>query len=202
VNDILIARLKQEIAKQGFNYKSLSLAAGLGETTVRDIITGRARNSRRDTLQKIAQVLGRPLSYFFAEDMAATVPLMHMTSQRRGAGAHGVAEHCSPSSNCDAVEAPPELGYRDMMALQARGDSMLPFIPDGTVVYYSRNPRDEYDHFVNKLCVAQVKDGAILLRILKRGSFYGRYTLAAYDGTEMQNAELEWCARVLFIKPV
>ena len=75
MTDILIERLKEEIARQRFNYKSLSLAAGLGETTIRDIVIGRARNPRRDTLQKIAATLGVSVSYFLAEEMVATVPV-------------------------------------------------------------------------------------------------------------------------------
>ncbi|RYE12839.1 MAG: XRE family transcriptional regulator [Rickettsiales bacterium] len=40
-----------------FNMKSLSVAAGLNETAIRDIIKGRVKNPRIDTLQKIAKVL-------------------------------------------------------------------------------------------------------------------------------------------------
>ncbi len=57
MKDILITRLEEEMKKQGFSYKSLSRAAGLGETNVRDIITRRALNPRRDTLQKLAMQL-------------------------------------------------------------------------------------------------------------------------------------------------
>ncbi len=42
----------------GLNQKRLSLGAGLNETYVRDIIKGRTRNPRTDSLGKLARALG------------------------------------------------------------------------------------------------------------------------------------------------
>lgn len=42
----------------GLNPKSLSKKAGLNDTAVRDIIEGRSKNPRHDTLAKIARALG------------------------------------------------------------------------------------------------------------------------------------------------
>ena len=41
----------------GFNQKSLARAAGLNETAVRDILIGKSRHPRHDTVQKIATAL-------------------------------------------------------------------------------------------------------------------------------------------------
>ena len=42
----------------GFNQKSLAGAAGLNETAVRDILVGKSKHPRHDTVQKLAGALG------------------------------------------------------------------------------------------------------------------------------------------------
>jgi transcriptional regulator with XRE-family HTH domain len=50
--------LRRRMVAMGYNQKSLARAAQLNETAVRDILKGRSRNPRVDTLQAIAEVLG------------------------------------------------------------------------------------------------------------------------------------------------
>ena len=50
--------LDLRITAAGFNPRAVSLAAGLGATAVRDILSGRSQQPRRQTLHRIAQVLG------------------------------------------------------------------------------------------------------------------------------------------------
>jgi transcriptional regulator with XRE-family HTH domain len=200
VADLLIKRLKEEIARQRYNYKSLSLAAGLGETTVRDIMIGRARNPRRDTLMKIAKTLGKPLIYLLADEVA-TVPVIDTGIPRRGRRTSaGVREH-APSADCEYVEAPPELGYRDIAAVRMRGDAMLPFLPDGTLLYYHEPLHTGFDVHLGRLVVVRTEEGAVSAAILERGSAYGRYDLAGYNVKTVKNVAIEWCAKVIFIRP-
>jgi len=48
----------RRMGELGLNAKRLSLAAGLNETYVRDIMRGRTRNPRTDSLGKLARALG------------------------------------------------------------------------------------------------------------------------------------------------
>jgi len=50
--------LRRRMEANEFNQKSLARAAQLNETAVRDILKGRSKNPRVDTLQAIAKVLG------------------------------------------------------------------------------------------------------------------------------------------------
>ena len=54
----LARRLQVEIDTRGINAKELSTLAGLNETAVRDILKGRSRNPRSDTVEKLAAALG------------------------------------------------------------------------------------------------------------------------------------------------
>lgn len=53
--------LRRQMEAAGFNQKSLARIAGLNETAVRDILVGKSRHPRHDTLQKLAAALGCPL---------------------------------------------------------------------------------------------------------------------------------------------
>ena len=53
----LQAELRRRMTECGFNQKSLARTAGLNETAVRDILKGRSRSPRIDTLEALARVL-------------------------------------------------------------------------------------------------------------------------------------------------
>lgn len=112
----------------------------------------------------------------------------------------GVAEHERNYMNCEFVEAPPELGYRDMAAVRVEGDSMEPFLPSGTIVYYSQRLTGDLKECLNKLCIVHLKTGQTMLRKIKRSNMYGRYTLASFNAADIEDIEIEWCAKVTFFK--
>ena len=53
----LADEIRRRMEAGGFNQKSLARAAGLNETAVRDILIGKSRHPRHDTVQKIATAL-------------------------------------------------------------------------------------------------------------------------------------------------
>ena len=53
----LADEIRRRMKAGGFNQKSLARAAGLNETAVRDILIGKSRHPRHDTIQKIASAL-------------------------------------------------------------------------------------------------------------------------------------------------
>ncbi len=57
----LAREIRRRMAASGFNQKSLARAAGLNETAVRDILIGKSRHPRHDTVQKLAASLGCPV---------------------------------------------------------------------------------------------------------------------------------------------
>lgn len=203
MNDIFINRLEEEMRKQGFNYKSLSRSAGLGETNVRDIITRRSLNPRRDTLQKIAAVLGKPLAHFLGEDYTQTVRVVGEITPDKKLAARAallVSEH-TPPETIERVETPPELGHRDLVALRVKGNALYPFMPDGTLVYYSETTtQPPFGEYIDTLCIIQIENGVAVLRKLKYGEQFDTYNLEDFYGDKIENAQVEWCAKIKFIK--
>ena len=102
----------------------------------------------------------------------------------------------------EEIECPPGVDPETTVALRIKGDSMMPFMPEGTIVYYSERFDGGCADYVNKLCVVKIKDGPTLLKILKKGYSKGRFNLMSYNADMIEDARLEWCAKIIFIKPV
>jgi hypothetical protein len=66
-----VRNLRRLMDEQGFNPRKLSLLAGLNATAVRDMMEGRSRFPRYDTVQSLADVLG-------------TTPALLMSSKKTG----------------------------------------------------------------------------------------------------------------------
>jgi len=114
---------------------------------------------------------------------------------------NSVSESEAMCANCETVEAPPGESANNIVARKVDGDSMMPFMPPGTIVYYStRLNGDGLNDWINKLCVVQIVGGATYVKLLKRGSQYGKYNLASYAMSEMENVEILWAARIQHIK--
>jgi phage repressor protein C with HTH and peptisase S24 domain len=68
----LPGRLERAMREAGYNPRSLSLAAALGATAVRDILDGRAASPRYATLAALAGVLGVSVEYLAGGEAAET----------------------------------------------------------------------------------------------------------------------------------
>src|ERR1039458_150096 len=104
--------------------------------------------------------------------------------------------------NCSWIEAPPGVFPGGVVALRVEGDSMMPFMPEGTIVYYAERFDDGApEHCIASLCVVQLRDGKTLLKMVRKGHSHGRFDLQSYNMNTITDIELAWCAPVIFIKP-
>lgn len=67
ITKIFAANIEAAMAKQGTNPAKLARDAGLNQTGIYDIITGKSRNPRLDTIDKIAKALRVSVSYLLRE---------------------------------------------------------------------------------------------------------------------------------------
>lgn len=105
--------------------------------------------------------------------------------------------------NCEFVDAPPGNYPDGLVALRVSGDSQMPFMAPGTIVYYSlRFLGGAPDECLGKMCVVQTRDGATMLKIVRRGLTHGRFDLMSYNLGCIEDVELAWCAQVVFIKMI
>lgn len=79
---------------------------------------------------------------------------------------------------------------------------MEPAMQDGWHIYYDGGATSgDCSQYLNKLCVVSIKDGPTMLKILKKGYAPGRFNLLSYNASMIEDVELKWCAKVIFIKP-
>ena len=96
------------------------------------------------------------------------------------------------------VDAPPGGAY-DSEAVEVRGDSMLPLYKSGAVLYYSEQLPP--DRMLGEQCIVQLTDGRVLVKMLRRGSDKGLYTLLSLNAPDIEDVTVEWAAPIDWIKP-
>ncbi|RWE59791.1 MAG: helix-turn-helix transcriptional regulator [Mesorhizobium sp.] len=85
-------------------------------------------------------------------------------------------------------------------ALQFRTPQSNMDVLDGWIVV-SGAKREPDDRMVGRGCVVGTKDGEILLRTIRRGYAPGSYNLLRLGSAEPKEAEIEWYAPILLMKP-
>lgn len=152
----LAQQLAQAIEASGRSASEISRAIGQNRTLVRDILNGRVRSPRIDTLQKIADELGVSVTTLTGAEVApapraqrtlrseavpAPVALPPRSELPRdvpvfgtaaGAAATDGAFQLAAGEAVDYVLRPPALaGARDVYAIYVTGSSMEPAHPEG-----------------------------------------------------------------------
>jgi phage repressor protein C with HTH and peptisase S24 domain len=192
--------IEAEMKRKGFSRRSLSSAAGLSESAVRDLLT-RIENPGIGTLKKVAEALEMPV------DALTGAGLMVPVIGKVGAGGE-VLFSLDPEAelNDDAlpmVPRPPLVSGR-LMALEVVGSSMLPKYEDGEIIYV-RSPSGDRGHIpedaIGSYCAVRTSDGGTYLKVLAKGDQPDRFTLRSLNAPDMENVEVVWASRVLFVMP-
>lgn len=98
----------------------------------------------------------------------------------------------------DLVDAPPNASD-STVAVEVSGPSMLPVFFDGWLLYYSRQLPP--DAMVNKIGVAQLSDGRLLVKTIRPGLSPGFWTLLSANADPIEDVAIEWVAPIDWIKP-
>lgn len=196
--DAIRSAIEEAMKKKGYSRRSLSKAADLSESAVRDLLT-RTDNPGISTLRKVAEALEMPFDSLTGA--AQTVPVLGNI----GAGGQVLflADPDAELFDLDAfshVPRPP-LAVGRLMALAVVGSSMLPKYEDGDIVYVRRDHDGILPSYLNRYCAVRTSDGGTFLKILAAGSAPGRYTLRSLNAPDMENVEVTWATPVLFVMP-
>lgn len=186
--------IERAMKAKGFSRRSLSSAAGLSETAVRDLLT-RTDNPGIDTLRKVAEALEMPVDALTGAGL--TVPVLG----KIGAGGQVLfASEDEEEGSVPSVPRPPLVTGR-LMALEVVGSSMLPKYEAGEIIYVRRDHEGVLPSYFGKYCAVRTSDGGTYLKILTPGSEPGRYTLRSLNAEDMADVEIEWASPVLFVMP-
>lgn len=198
MSDIAAIReaIEREMKAKGFSRRSLSSAAGLSESAVRDVLN-KVDNPGIGTLRKIAEALEMPVDELTGAGLR--VPVLGKT----GAGgeilfAADPDDEINGVDEFDTVPAPPMMRGR-FMALEVIGSSMLPKYEAGDIIYVRRDHDGILPSYLNRYCAVRTVEGGTFLKILAPGSEPDRYTLRSLNAPDMENVEVQWATPVLFV---
>jgi len=176
--------------------KSLSRAAGLSESAVRDVLN-RGSDPTVDTFLAIAAAAGVSPGWLLHGDerFRIAVPLVGHAS-----GGEGWTPFPEPATARDTVQF--ELGDHDVIAIEVRGDSMAPVYRNRDRLFCQRRRAAFADNLIGQDCVLRTADGECYIKILQKGSHRGRFNLRSYNPVfkDVENVVLDWAAPISWIR--
>lgn len=172
--------------------KGLSLAAGLSETKVRDVIR-RGHSPSVESFLAICEAAKVDPNYilFGDEPPRVEVPVVGIASAGEG---------WTPIIN-ESEHIEFALSNEDMITIEIRGDSMSPVYRSGDKLICRRHLR-AFDNLIGLDCAVLTEDGQGYVKILRRGTRPNRYNLKSYNVAQedIENVKLAWAAPVVWIK--
>lgn len=186
------AELERELETRGLDMKEASLAAGLGETGVRDILK-RTKNPGIESLIAIARMLGKSLSEMLEGEEGAVqqIPIV---------GCVSAGELWTPID--DGLEYEPlKVEGGEPVAVRVRGDSMVPVYRHGDLLVGPKRIHAP-ERFVGHDCIVMTDTDERMLKFLARGSLPGRFNLRSYNpaNRDIENVRLAWVAPIMWIR--
>jgi Peptidase S24-like len=157
----LSSRLERAMREAGYNPRSLSLAASLGMTAVRDILDGRIISPRYSTLHALARVLGISVEYLVHGDIGAPPAQAPTTisngrdfpvfAAARGGDSGSVVMENEPVALIFRPE--PLATVKSAYGVYVVGESMSPAYEQGDIalVHPGLPPRREIDVILTKV---------------------------------------------------
>lgn len=182
--------LRHAMDRRGIKNKPLAKRAGLGETSVRDLLDNEDRDIKLGTLHKLAGALEIPIEDLVSS--GATVPLVG----RIGAG--GNVEYAEVAG--ETIARPPGAGGA-LEALEVEGTSMLPRYSAGDIVYISVGTHGVMVDDIGEFCAVRLKTGETYVKQLAHGSRPGFFTLRSLNADDIVDVELEWATPIIFVLP-
>jgi len=172
----------------------LSRRSGVSYDNVNKYLAGKVEKPRGATLSALARALEVDELWLEKgidpDNPTRLVPLKGFI----GAGGHIEAIEQGP----EEIEAPAD-SHPDTVAAEIRGDSQLPVLHDGWIIYWSI-AKPAYE-MINQLAVVQLSDGRIMVKTLRNGSKPGMYTLTSFNAADIVDVPVDWAAKIDWIKP-
>lgn len=189
--------LKAVRKAQGLKQPAIALVLGVSVGQVSRWESG-TDNVPSYRLPSFERAYGASLSELFGTDHAADeLPVVGYV----GAGAAIYAYDDLPQGEgYDFVERPEFVKGR-AIAVEVKGDSLFPTAEDGWRLIYTGEQTIIESEVLNKLCVVKLIDGRTLVKRLVRGSSPARYHLLSTNAPPIEDAEIEWAAKVKAIIP-
>lgn len=185
-------RIYELLKERDITAEEMAHELGYAQSQVSRFLSGK-RRAHTDFLNDTAKYLGVNVADLFEPELMPIVGYI-------GAGAefHAIDDHAQ-GAGFDEVERPAGLDG-DAVAVQVRGDSMVPAYYDGDIIFYGERQYD-YVSFINRRCVCGLADGRILIKTLQRGSADNLHTLTSFNASPIEDVVVEWVSKIKLVQP-
>ena len=168
--------------------KQWSIAAGLGETAVRDILEKNV-SPRISTLEALASSVNLRVQDFFEDGSPVqTVRIV---------GCVSAGEGWLPFDDLQD-DMPIHVPGADPIAVEVRGDSMVPVYRDREYICGSKIELGSGRRIVGRDCIVMTTDGRGFVKFVQRGSQRQRFNLRSYSPLveDLEDVALAWAAPI------
>lgn len=183
------------MTRKGVKPTTLSQRIGPSKTLVKDLLT-KTSDVQFSTLRKLAGALDVELGDLLA---LPRVPIVGKIGTG-GSVAYMALQDDEQLDPEDSVLRPPGITGK-LVALVVEGSSMLPKYKDGDIIYIQRDHEGILESDIGDDCAVRLVTGETYVKQLVKGDEPGRFTLRSLNAPDMENVEVEWATRVLFIMP-
>ena len=201
MSNMLADRIKALRMKMGLNQTQFGEAVGYSQGMVTRWEQG--AQPKHDALQALAALAGTTVDQFLSSSQAdgvaagGDIPVVGYVGA--GAAVYPI-DDLAKGDAYDTVERPPFV-RGSAVAVEVRGDSLVPVAEDGWRLVYSGERTILEEEVLNRLCVVELADGRMLVKRIVRGSKPQRYHLISTNAPMIEDAAIVWAAKVKAIVP-
>jgi len=196
--DAMKLRIRTIRKGEGLTLEQLAEKAGISRSHLNQIELGKKSiNSLR--MQQIADALDVDVGDLFEPAAARAIPVLGHV----GGGARVSIEGQGAVALYD-VPCPPQLRPEGMAAVETVGDSMLPAIAPGSVLFYHRDHAEGVaSEDLGRVCIAATDDGNVWVKQVMTGTRPGLYHLISVNplADNLLDRRIRWAAPVLLVLP-
>jgi len=190
-------RLWRALNWKGWSQRELARRASIDEQKVYKYLQGKVDQPRGDTLLRLADALGVTESWLRYEVGPAVIRIPVVG--RVSAGEKFMPFDDAPmGSGYDEIEF--TLEDADPIAIEVRGDSMLPVYRPGDYLLCSRRRGEDIRQALNKDCVVKTDQGEGYVKKVISGQKSGTFTLISYNAPPIEDVRLLWAAPIIWVK--
>lgn len=200
----LAERIRARLEALGQTQASVARDAGLTPDYVRDVLRGHKKTISSEKAAVLSQVLECSIEWLLtgAGDEPGKILAKRMIPVvgyvGAGAEVYSMDDH-EKGGGIDEVEVPFPGVSRSTVAVRVRGRSMLPAYHDGDLIFYDQKENGDLLHLLGRECIVRLSDGRTFIKTLKR-SPNGDWYLFSYNAEPIMEIEIEWAAKVEWIK--
>lgn len=199
--DAFVRGLKIIMDADQWKMKPLSLAAGMGESAVRDLFRNESSPKVANAVA-LAKAVGRSVDEIVqigTEGMIEAVAASVAVAGRVGAGAQvDLVDAYEKGDGLFRVAVPDGVSPRGIVAVEVEGDSMVPIYQPGEILFYSRETVGVPTEAIGRICVCEDDTGKAWVKVVRVGREEGTFSLISLnpEAENMHGVRLKWAAPV------